>query len=197
MSVRVLNEMDVDDCYQIFMSKDNIKERFWNNYLKYFEQSKDRFAFGYFEDGILQSWLLQAFLQRKSDGKRYWVISYLSVRETKGIFSFNNPEIGLLVKAAFENAEANRYYSYYYIVPEKQTNAYERQWKNNKWGFNGRYHLTTIDTIPAHTRPLDKMYWRLMGEEMRDYNIVVKARELGRQHIPTYIQDETNNDSLR
>lgn len=195
MTVRILTEDDIDACYQMFSIKDTSKKKFWNNYLKYFTKDNDRFAFGYFENDVLQSWLLQGFFRRKTDGKKYWVISFLCTH-SKSFFSFNNPEIGLLVKEAFENAEAHQYYNYFYVVPEKQTNAYERQWRKNQWGFNGRYELTTIDTIPAHTRPLDKMYWRLMGEEIKDYNVVVKARTLGKQYRPTYIQDETTNDPL-
>lgn len=184
MTVRILTEEDVDICYKMFLIKDSSKQKFWNNYLKYFTDDKDRFAFGYFENDILQSWLLQGFFRRKTDGKRYWVISFLCTHG-KQFFSFNNPEIGLVVKAAFDNAEAHHYYSYFYVVPEKQINAYERQWKNNQWGFNGRYELTTIDVIPAHTRPLDKMYWRLLGEETRDHSVAVKSRELLKQFIPS------------
>jgi len=183
MTVRLLTEADVDNCYEMFIVKDASKNKFWNNYLKYFTEDEDRFAFGYFEGDVLQSWLLQGFFRRKTDGKKYWVISFLCTHG-KTFFSFNNPEIGLLVKAAFENAELNQYYNYFYVVPEIHTNAYERQWKTNQWGFNGRYDLTTVDVIPANTQPRDKMYWHLMGQEIKNINTVVKCRKLRKEFIP-------------
>ena len=188
MKVRLLTEADVEHCYNLFQQKDNDTNKFWSSYWKYFQQSIDRFAFGCFEDGILQSWLLQGFFARKTDGKKYWVISYLCVRNPRPVFSFNAPETGLLVKAAFENAEAHNNFNYFYVVPEKRSLTYEKVWldqnQTNEWERRGRYELVTYGSVPANTIPDDVFFWRLMGEETKPQDVVIKCRKLKKENIP-------------
>ena len=75
-------------------------------------------------------------------------------------------------------AEEKGYFQYFYSIAERLERVYERQWKKNPWGFNGRYDLVTLDVVPANTKPEFELYWRLMGQELKPDNIVIKARKL-------------------
>lgn len=132
---------------------------------------------GYFEDEKLISWLSMGFYESKMRGK-FWAITGLFTTVFGERFSFSRPEFGMIFKRAFEIAEENGYLQYFYCIAERLERVYERQWKKNPWGFNGRYDLTTLDIVPANTQPEYELYWRLMGQELKPDNIVIKARKL-------------------
>ena len=132
---------------------------------------------GYFEDDKLISWVSIGFYESKMRGK-FWVITDLFTTMFGERFSFSRPEIGLLFKQAFEIAEEKGYFQYFYCIAERLERVYERQWKKNPWGFNGKYELITLDIVPANTQPEYELYWRLMGKELKPDNIAIKARKL-------------------
>jgi hypothetical protein len=132
---------------------------------------------GYFEDTKLLSWASIGFYESKMRGK-FWAISGLFTTVFEERFSFSRPEFGLLFKEIFKMAEEKGYYQYFYCISEKLERVYERQWRKNPWGFNGKYKLITLDVVPANTKPEYELYWKLMGQELKPDNIVIKARRL-------------------
>jgi len=140
-------------------------------------KSNNSVVIGYFEDGKLISWVTIGFYQSKMRGK-FWVISNFFSSVYTSYFSFSRPEFGLLFKQAFEIAEGKGYFQYFYSIAERLERVYERQWRKNPWGFNGRYDLITLDVVPANTKPEYELYWRLMGQELKPDNIAIKARKL-------------------
>jgi hypothetical protein len=97
--------------------------------------------------------------------------------------NYNSAECQVL-KQAFEITEERGYFQYFYCVPERLERVYERQWKKNPWGFNGVYELTTLAVVPANTKPEFELYWRLMGQELKSDNIVIKSRKRKGNNIP-------------
>jgi hypothetical protein len=140
-------------------------------------KSKDDVIIGYFEDDELISWITIGFYESKMRGK-FWVISNFFSSVYTSYFNFNRPEFGMLFKAAFEVAEGRGYYQYFYSIAERLERVYERQWKKNSYAIQGKYDLTTLAVVPANTKPEFELYWRLMGQELKPDNIVIKARKL-------------------
>jgi hypothetical protein len=171
------------ECEAIVLSRKKIsgtKPVSAERYIELREEAKSNnssVALGYFEDGKLISWLSIGFHESKMRGK-FWVISTFFSTVFKERFSFSRPEFGLLFKAAFETAESRGYYQYFYCVAERLERVYERQWRKNPWAVLGKYELTTLDTVPANTKPEFELYWRLMGQELKPNNMVIKARKL-------------------
>jgi len=143
------------------------------------EQSKsnDAVTIGYFEDSKLVSWITIGFYESKMRGK-FWVISNFFSSVYTSYFNFNRPEFGVLFKAAFEVAEGRGYHQYFYSIAERLERVYERQWKKNSYAIQGKYELTTLAVVPANTKPEFELYWRLMGQELKPDNIVIKSRKL-------------------
>jgi hypothetical protein len=146
-------------------------------YLIIQETSDKLLKIGCFEDDRLVSWVSIGFYESRMRGK-FWAITGLFTTVFEERFSFSRPEFGLLFKRAFEIAEEKGYFQYFYCVAERLERVYERQWKKNPWGFNGRYDLITLDIVPANTKPEFELYWGLMGKELKPDNIVIKARKL-------------------
>lgn len=138
--------------------------------------SNNDITLGYFEDDKLISWINIGFYENNMRGK-FWVITGLFTSVFGERFSFSRPEFGLLLKQAFEITEERGYFQYFYCVSERLERVYERQWKKNPWGFNGVYELTTLAVVPANTKPEFELYWRLMGQELKPDNIVIKSRK--------------------
>ena len=92
-----------------------------------------------------------------------------------------------MLKAAFEFAESKEYYEFYYSISERVMNVYERQWQRNSFMPVGRYDLTTLDTVSANTRPDHDLYWKLMGNQLKPDNIVIKKRVLKEQFRNTAV----------
>jgi hypothetical protein len=140
-------------------------------------KSNNSVVIGYFEDGKLLSWITIGFYESKMRGK-FWVISNFFSSVYTSYFSFNRPEFGMLFKEAFEVAEGRGYYQYFYSIAERLERVYERQWKKNSYAIQGKYELTTLAVVPANTKPEFELYWRLMGQELKPDNIVIKSRKL-------------------
>ena len=140
-------------------------------------KSKDDVIIGYFEDDELISWITIGFYESKMRGK-FWVISNFFSSVYTSYFNFNRPEFGMLFKAAFEVAEGRGYYQYFYSIAKRLERVYERQWKKNSYAVQGKYDLTTLAVVPANTKPEFELYWRLMGQELKPDNIVIKSRKL-------------------
>ena len=175
-------------CKQIVLSRKKIggttpisPERY--NLLKKETQNNDCAIIGYFEDDKLISWLTIGFYESKMRGK-FWVISNFFSSVYTSYFNFNRPEFGMLFKEAFEVAEGRGYYQYFYSIAERLERVYERQWKKNSYAIQGKYELTTLAVVPANTKPEFELYWRLMGQELKPDNIVIKSRKLKVHNLP-------------
>jgi hypothetical protein len=132
---------------------------------------------GCFDDGVLVSWIELGFHESKMRGK-FWVISNFFSSVYTSYFSFDKPEFGMLFKKAFDVAEAKGYDQYFYSIAERLERVYERQWRKNPYAIQGKYELTTLAVVPANTKPEFELYWRLMGQELKPDNIVIKSRKL-------------------
>ena len=148
-------------------------------YIEHIKEAKsnDAVIIGYFEDDKLISWIDIGFYESKMRGK-FWVISNFFSSVYTSHFNFNRPEFGMLFKSAFAVAEGRGYHQYFYSIAERLERVYERQWKKNSYAIQGKYDLTTIDIVPANTKPEFELYWRLMGQELKPDNIAIKKRVL-------------------
>jgi hypothetical protein len=178
--VRILGPEYSDECVRIALSNKKMGGTLSvsaEQYRQLLKDSDNLIRIGYFENDKLVSWVSIGFYESKMRGK-FWAITELFTTVFKDRFSFSRPEFGLLFKQAFEMAEEKGYFQYFYCIAERLERVYERQWKKNPWGFNGRYDLITLDVVPANTKPKFELYWRLMGQELKPDNIVIKARKL-------------------
>jgi hypothetical protein len=178
--VRILTIEHTDECVRIALSNKKIggiRSVSPEQYRQLLTESDNLIRIGYFEDDTLISWVSMGFYESKMRGK-FWAITGLFTTIFGERFSFSRPEFGLLFKQAFEMAEEKGYFQYFYCIAERLERVYERQWKKNPWGFNGRYELITLDIVPANTKPEYELYWRLMGKELKPDNVAIKARKL-------------------
>lgn len=150
---------------------------FWEEiYGKYFMENSAYQSFGYFKEDTLVSVINVAYRENNSRGK-FWVIPILFSLIKSNIFSFNRPEIGLLIKKVFDNSESLGYYDYYYVIAEHLSNVYEKQIDKNIYIPLQRYERITLDTIPKHTTPTVDLYQKLIGDP-KPHNMVIKKRVL-------------------
>ena len=169
-------------CKQIVLSRKRIGgttpislERY--TALKKETENNNSVVIGYFEDDKLISWITIGFYESNMRGK-FWVISNFFSSVYTSYFSFNKPEFGMLFKKAFDIAESKGYNQYFYSIAERLEKVYERQWRKNPYAIQGKYELTTLAVVPANTKPEFELYWRLMGQELKPDNIVIKSRKL-------------------
>lgn len=140
-------------------------------------------SIGYFEDNKLISWINVSFQNTSNIGK-FWVITGFFIVEQGNYFSFKRPEFGSLLQKAFDLAESNGYFQYFYCVSDRISKVYERQWsKYNPLNYHGRYDLTTQEIVPPNTKPNSELAWRLMGCELKPDSIHLKSRIL-KGHTP-------------
>lgn len=149
-------------------------------YSKYFDFNENYKIFGYFENNILISSISLAYRDNNTRG-RYWMISGLFTTKKYNIFSFNNPEIGLLIKKAFDIAEENAYYEYYYCISAQVSRVYERQIDKNNYIPLQRYDRISLDIVPKNTVPSIDLYFKLMGGKTKPHDIIIKKRVLQEQ----------------
>lgn len=141
------------------------------------ENAEDCVAIGCFDNDKLISWIAIGFVENKSKG-RYWAITSLYTTKFTNFFSFNNPEIGLLIKEAFSIAESKKYYQYYYAIAEHVSKVYETQIQKNKFIPIGRYDYIEIERVPPNTQPESSLYWLLIGAELKPDTMIIKKRIL-------------------
>jgi predicted nucleic-acid-binding Zn-ribbon protein len=150
-------------------------------YSKYFSNNSDQGktlfrTVGCIEDGEIKGWMALLLNETKSRGK-YWAIIAFYGKEFSNYFDMNSPVYGKLVRYAIDFCEDLGYNEFYYAITERVMNAYERQWKRSKFR-SERYGIETVEIIPPHTKPEVDLYWRLIGERLRDETMVIKRRML-------------------
>lgn len=151
-------------------------------FAKYFHENDEYQSFGYFKDNNLISVVTIAYRENKARG-RFWVITSLFSVNKSNIFSFNRPEIGLLIKSAFEHSENLGYYEYYYCIAEHVSKVYEKQIDKNVYIPLKRYDRITLDIVPKNTIPTVELYQKLLGEK-KPHNVVIKKRVLKNEFRP-------------
>ena len=182
--IRLSGDKHYNECFEISKLRPKVggttpipTELFLETHKKYFENNDNYYAMGCIENDKIISWIAIAFIENKARG-RFWVITSLYTSKFTSYFSFNNPEIGLLIKASFELAESKKYYEYYYSVAEKIASVYENQIQKNKYIPVGRYDYIELDRVLANTKPSTDLYWKLMGHETKPDTIIIKKRVL-------------------
>jgi hypothetical protein len=181
---RLLGEEYFNQCFEISKLRPRVAgttpaslEVFLEKNKKYFDENDDYHILGCIEDSRVISWIAVAFIENKARG-RFWIIPSLYTTKFTNYFTFNNEEIGLLIKAAFQLAESKKYYEYYYSVSQRIATVYEKQIQKNKYIPIGRYDYIELDRVPADSQPTTELYWKLMGEETKPDDIIIKKRVL-------------------
>jgi hypothetical protein len=179
------------ECFEISKIKNKVggskapsPDGFIEGYTPYFEDHDDRYVFGCFEDGKLISWIAIGFVDFTigDTTTQFWAISALYTTKFVKLFSFNNPEIGLLIKEAFQLAESKKFYTYYYSISKRVSKVYETQIQKTKYIPIGRYDYFEVAIVPANTQPVNPLHWRLMGQELKPDDILIKKRVLRSEH---------------
>jgi hypothetical protein len=184
---RLIGTDQLLECFEISKIKNKVggstppsADGFIAGYTPYFENNDDRYVLGCFEDEKLISWIAIGFVDITVDGQdnRFWAISALYTTKFVQLFSFNNPEIGLLIKEAFQLAESKKFYQYYYSVSKRIQKVYETQIQKTKYIPIGRYDYFEVAVVPANTQPDNVLHWRLMGQTLKPDDIIIKKRIL-------------------
>jgi hypothetical protein len=186
---RLLGDENLDRCFSIAQLKSRSggtvppsPDAFKNQYKKYFESNDECFILGCFDNNILVSWIAIGFIDMPEKDYHFWAIVGLHTTKFVQLFSFNNPEIGLLIKEAFTLAESKKFYQYYYSVSKRIQKVYETQIQKTKYIPIGRYDYFEVAVIPANTQPANVLHWRLMGQELKPDDIIIKKRVLRFEH---------------
>lgn len=177
---RLLNDSLFDQAMTIISKKNKIAGTRPNNidnlkefYQKYFKKNNNYITFGYFNKNKLISFIMLAFVENK-----FWIIPGIYSNLQRNIFSFNNEEIGLLIKHSFEYAENKGYYEYYYSIAKHLSNVYENQINKSKFIPLYRYDRITLSVIEKNTIPESNLYYKLLGEEKKPHDMIIKKRSL-------------------
>lgn len=132
--------------------------------------------FGYFEEDVLISWCLIKFGMLHEE--KVWIIALLFTSRFHNVFTWNVPELGLLIKHAFEEAEERKVYSYLYSVADHVERVFERQWEKNTYlPPTGRYSRRTLATVKAGLPAAEYWQYRLIGG-IKPHDISIKKRTL-------------------
>lgn len=120
------------------------------------------YLFGYFEGKELISWAALKFVEL--NGEKVWVIIGLFTSKFNEHFTWNVPELGLLIKHAFEVAEGRGYYSYIYSIATRLERVYYHQWKKNVYlPPTGRYETQVVNRIPPNSTEAEEWQIRMAG----------------------------------
>lgn len=186
---RLLGEEHLEKCFEISKLKSRVggtkppdPDGFKEGYSAYFTDNDERYALGCFDGDELISWIAIGFVDMPDYDYHFWAISALYTTRFVQVFSFNNPEIGLLIREAFALAESKEYYEYYYSVSSRISKVYETQIQKTKYIPIGRYTYKEVAVIPANTEPDNILFWRLMGQELKPDDIIIKKRILNPEH---------------
>jgi hypothetical protein len=179
---RLLGDHHLLKCLEISKIKSRVSgttpvsdDAFNTSIAKFFKENDNHYAFGCFENNKLISWIGIVLKEDDVRGK-FWCITSLYTTKFTTHFSFDNEEVGLLIKTVFELAESKKYYEYYYSVSARVSKVYEKKIQKNKFRPSGIYDLVEVATIPANTEPSEDLYWRLMGKELKPDTIIIKKR---------------------
>lgn len=140
---------------------------------KFFDSDNQYCSFGIIENGEVTSWMTIFFEENKTRGK-FWGISTFFTNKFSNYFTFkfNGP----LLRTVIDFAESKEYWQFYYSLSERINNAYSLQWSKSNLERRSNYTLKDLAIIPAFTKPESELYWRLMGEEIKPDNIIIKYR---------------------
>lgn len=150
---------------------------------KYLSPNSHHLTIGVFDGDELVSFLCSAFWRRNDPS---WFIVFLFTKRFGNQFSFNRPEIGLLLKAAFEIAEHRHYWKYYYSISKKHETVYDTLWRKNTYVDLGKYNLKIEEEVPAYSAVQRDRYWRLLGSRTYDTDMVIKSRILKKEKRVKY-----------
>ena len=189
MQLKVLNISDFKEAIAMTSLKERVggttpTENLDKRYYYYFTTSPLALALGYYEDNKMISWATLRFGQQ--DDMNIWTITSLWTNCFNNILSFDNPELGYLMKGCFEIAERRKYWDYFYTISTKLERVYQRQWAKNPWVDTGRYDLITYAQVPANTVPEPRFVYRLLGEQTKPVDMTVKHRILRPQFRQEY-----------
>lgn len=138
---------------------------------KYFENNDTFYAFGIIEHDLVTSWMTIFF--SKSDKKFWGITSFYTNHFSKFfVFDYNGP----LIRHVIDFAEQKNYWQFLYVVSERINRVYTVQWKKNHLHQSENYYIHDKDVILANTRPDNDLYWRLLGEETKPHNMIIKHR---------------------
>jgi hypothetical protein len=187
--IRILTEKELPLCIEIASLRPRLggsipfqKDEFQTTYNRYFqEEDQTSFVLGYYDGDELVSFVCISFHHSNMRG-RFWIIACLYTKRFKNIFTFSSPEIGRLIKAAFDFAEEREYYEYYYCTAERVSHVYERQWDKNPYQPIGRYEKILLYVIPPNTKPEFELSWRMMGSETKPDTMIFRKRVLKEQY---------------
>jgi hypothetical protein len=182
--IKILGPEHFDACLEIKQLRPKIggtvaisDQSFIEGYRKFFEPNDTNFAIGYFENTELVSWISMGIYDSSLRGK-FWVVPCFFSKKQQSYFSFNHPDLSMMIKEAFKIAESKQCYTYYYAISERISRVYDKQWQKNSFIQVGRYHLSTLDVVPPNTKPDQSLYWKLMGEELKPDATLIKQRVL-------------------
>ena len=149
-------------------------------FLKYFGGDSDQYiALGYFDEDKLISWVSLRFIYTlKNRFVNTWNITGMFSSKFDNMFSFNRPEIGLLIKTAFEIAEHRHCWKYYYTISTSHQYLYDRLWKKNNYLPTGRYTTEIERTVNPLDFHIKRYYADIIGTRNYDEEFVIKRRIL-------------------
>jgi hypothetical protein len=142
---------------------------------KYVSSNSHYLMLGAFEGEELIAFICIAFWRINDPA---WFIVYMFTKVFSPTFSFKRPEIGLLIKTAFEIAEHRHYWKYYYSIAKKHEVVYDKLWQRNTFVSTGRYDLKIEVEVPAETPIERERFWRLIGSRVYEVDVVIKSRVL-------------------
>jgi len=152
----------------------------------YFFPNAKAIAIGYFDNDELVTWCTLRFgLQDDMD---IWIITTLWTKKFTQLMNFARPDMGLLLQACFDIAEKRHYWNYFYIIADRVSSVYWRQWQRNPYMVTGRYENHHYLTIPANTKPELNLAWKLMGEVSKPDDISLKYRTLRPEFRQRYFE---------
>ena len=143
---------------------------------KYFLSDINYHVFGFFDNTKLESFITISLQETIARGK-FWLITNFYSSNTSNFFTFDKKHFGDLVRVVIDFAENLGYNKFYYCISEKIDKVYEKQWAKNTRSRNYNYNLETVAVIPPNTIPDDKVYWKLMGEDLKKDTMIIKYRQ--------------------
>jgi hypothetical protein len=152
----------------------------------YFFPNQKALAVGYFDNNELITWCTLRF--GKQDDMDMWIITTLWTKKFTQLMNFSRPDMGLLLQACFDIAEKRHYWNYFYMIADRVSAVYWRQWQRNPYMVTGRYENHHYLSIPARTKPELNLAWRLMGETLKPDDMSLKYRTLRPEFRQRYLE---------
>lgn len=191
--IKKLTKQDFQDISSLIHSRDTLMSQGLNdlltnttdirrnlltdNIVNFFTRVDNPYAvsFGKFEDNTLKALICASF----SHIIPAWNISYvISNYDTAygALATFD------LIKEVMRYAESHGYYQYYTVIEKERAEPYDKLFKL-KMKTN---YLTAIDeTVPAHIRPVNDLFWEWLYESRcKSVETVVVNHWLPREHRP-------------